>query len=108
MTLRGSCCASIAFRSSSGRASAVDSVWASSDGETAPAAITDATKLVRFSLASSDEFFGGLGVQLAGVDQHPRHAGEARVRCFGKGIQQWSARSVMRKAGDHRRFTLRL
>jgi hypothetical protein len=51
MMLRGSFCASTAFRSSSGIASALASVCDSSDGVTAPAAITDATKLLRLSLA---------------------------------------------------------
>ncbi len=49
MMFFGSLTASIAFRSSSGRASAVASVWASSEGETAPAPMTELTKLERFS-----------------------------------------------------------
>src|SRR5574337_275669 len=48
---RGSLAGSIAPRSSSGRASAVDSVWTRSAGWTAPAAITAETKLERRSFA---------------------------------------------------------
>ena len=61
MTFFGNFCASIAVRSSSGRARALASVCARSEGETAPAAITDATKLVRFSRelrTSSSAAFG--------------------------------------------------
>ena len=63
-------------RSSSGSASAVDRVCARSAGDTAPAAITAETKLVLRSLATADQVFGRLGVELAGVHQHPRHAGQ--------------------------------
>ena len=86
MTFCGSFCASTAVRSSSGSASAVDSVCARSAGDTAPAAMTEATKLVRLSRDAADQLFGGLGVQLAGVDQHPRDAGEGGMRGFGQGI----------------------
>ena len=61
MTLRGSLVASIAVRSSSGRASAVDSVCARSADDTEPAAMTEATKLVRLSRevrTSSSAVFG--------------------------------------------------
>ena len=49
MMFFGSLVVSTALRSSSGNASAVDSVCARSDGDTAPAAITEATKLLRLS-----------------------------------------------------------
>ena len=52
MMFRGSFCKSTALRSSSGRASAVESVCDRSEGVTAPAAITAATKVLRFSLAA--------------------------------------------------------
>ena len=76
--------ASTAARSSSGSASAVDSVCARSAGDTAPAAITAAMKLVRLSLALRDQVFGGLGAELAGVHEHPCHAGKGGLRSFGQ------------------------
>jgi hypothetical protein len=55
---------------------------------------------------ASNQLLGGLGVELARVDQHPRHAGEGGMRCFGEGIQPVKARSVREETDDHRRFTL--
>ena len=51
MTFCGMRCTSIAAKSSSGSASALESVWARSNADTCPLAITALTKLVFFSCA---------------------------------------------------------
>ena len=64
MTFLGSLVASIAVRSSSGNASAVDSVCARSAAETEPVPMTDATKLARFSRAERTSSSAVLGLSL--------------------------------------------
>ena len=104
-TLRGSFCKSTALRSSSGSAKAAASVCASSAGCTAPAAITEATKLVRLSLADLPRSSAAFAVSLPACTNTRATplsellAGSARVSAVMRSRWMCSVREPI----DHRR-----
>ena len=94
-------------RPRSGRAaaapSAPDSVCARSDArDGARPRSRAATKLVRLLRGVWTSSSAVLRVELAGMDQHPRHAGERGLRSVGEGVHR-RAGQPCKKRNDHRR-----